>query len=125
VIHRAATRSGGYPLISEASYRNWFVLSGNVSVKRRAALRNKQKTVFVGLLERVFLRHGERLCCYREGHAMASIGICNIDQLNARTRPEPEKLDVSASKQIRQARLASPRERLAAPPRVKVLLEDL
>lgn len=56
---------------------------------------------------------------------MASIDICNIDQLKARTRPEPEKQDPTPPERTHQALLATLRERLAAPQRVEILLEDL
>lgn len=93
-------------------------------------------------------RHCKYECHYSEGRTMASINIRIDDELKARAYQELEKLGVSPSELIRQALqyvaergqlpfrpvlmtgedealIATVRERLAAPQRVKVALDDL
>lgn len=92
--------------------------------------------------------HCKYECHYSEGRIMASINIRIDDELKARAYQELEKLGVTPSELMRQALqyvaergqlpfrpvlmteedealIATVRERLAAPQRVKVALDDL
>jgi len=100
------------------------------------------------LPERSFLLEGNDKRHYIEGHPMASINIRIDDDLKARAYHELEKLGVTPSELMRQALqyvaergqlpfklvlmteddealIATVRERLADPQRVKVSLDDL
>jgi RHH-type rel operon transcriptional repressor/antitoxin RelB len=102
----------------------------------------------IWLAKEHFLRHCNDQCHYSEGRMMASINIRIDDDLKARAYHELEKLGVTPSELMRQALqyvaergqlpfkpvlmteddealLATVRERLAAPQRVKVSLDDL
>jgi RHH-type rel operon transcriptional repressor/antitoxin RelB len=100
------------------------------------------------LAQITFLPHRNDECHYIEGHPMASINIRIDDDLKARAYCELEKLGVTPSELMRQALqyvaergqlpfrpvlmtegdealIATVRERLAEPQRVKVSLDDL
>lgn len=101
-----------------------------------------------GLAEQTLFLHCKDQCHYSEDHSMASINVRIDDDLKARAYRELEKLGVTPSELMRQALqyvaergqlpfkpvlmteddealIAMVRERLAAPQRVKVSLDDL
>jgi RHH-type rel operon transcriptional repressor/antitoxin RelB len=107
-----------------------------------------KKPAIFRLAQMKFLPRCKDQCHYSEGHPMASINVRIDDDLKARAYHELEKLGVTPSELMRQALqyvaergqlpfkpvlmteddealIATVRERLANPQRVKVSLDDL